>query len=318
MISYSMYQLATRHSSKVASAIAKPAATMLSGKIASGSVPFSTKRQKRDDELFQTPFSENAFDESDWLEAGKKKEQHVHKGDSVEVGKKEQQVQKEEAKPQDNKQQERTKALGGRGPAQHYKSPLFPSLFAGFDDLLARGDPFSHPFLGARREPFFDTLMPVLRNFPAKNDPRSTLLRSSPGYEIKENDGTYEIAIDIPDGIQASDMKVELEHDGTVLHLSGGRKVEEKGKIFTTQFNKRFTIGPNVKTDNITANFSDGVLVLTAPKIEKVLETPKHPTIAVTDIPHGDLPTDQEMIQKDYSVEVDESDPVETGKPGRK
>ena len=276
--------------------ITKPAATVLSGKIASGSLPFSTKPQKRDDELFQKTFSDS-FDESD----------------SLEVGKQEQQVQKQRdttKKPQDNIQhQEKTKALG-RGRA---RGSLIPSLFAGFDDLFARGDPFAHPFFGAaRREPFFDSLMPVLRNFPT--NPKATLLRSSPGYEIKESDGTYEIAIDIPDGIQASDMKVELENDGTVLHLSGGRKLKEKGKVFTTQFNKRFTIGPNVVTDKIAANLADGVLVLTAPKIEKALKMPKQ-RIAVTEDPH-DLPTDQELIQKDYSVEADESDRVETGKKG--
>ena len=294
MIRYSMHQLATRHSGKMASMIAKPAATVLSSKIASGSsLPFSTKPQKRDDELFQKTFSD-AFDESDSLEVGKREQQVQNQGETTK-------------KPQDNMQETRTKALG-RGRA---RGSLFPSLFAGFDDLFARGDPFAHPFFGAaRREPFFDSLMPVLRNFPT--NPKATLLRSSPGYEIKESDGTYEIAIDIPDGIKASDMKVELENDGTVLHLSGGRKLKEKGKVFTTQFNKRFTIGPNVETHKIAANLADGVLVLTAPKIEKALKTHKQ-KIAVTENAH-DLPTDQELIQKDYSVEADESDRVETGK----
>jgi HSP20 family molecular chaperone IbpA len=84
---------------------------------------------------------------------------------------------------------------------RYYNGPLFPSLFAGFDDLFAREDPFAHPFFGARPgESFFDSLMPVLRNFPANL--HATLLCSSPGYEIKESDGTYEIAIDIPDGIR--------------------------------------------------------------------------------------------------------------------
>jgi HSP20 family protein len=292
---YSMHhQLATRHSGKVASTIAKPVATVLSGKIASGGLPFSTKRDSRDDKLFQNAFSD-AFDESDSLEVGKK-EQQVKKGETI--------------KSQDTAQQEERRRALGRGLAR-YNGPLFPSLFAGFDDLFARGDPFAHPVFGARREPYFDSLVPVLRNLPA--NPRATLLRSSPGYEIKESDETYEIAIDIPDGIQSSDMKVELENDGTVLHLSGGRKLEEKGKVYISQFNKRFTIGPNVETDKITANLSDGVLILTAPKIEKTLETPKQ-TIAVTENAHADLPTDQELIQNDYSVEADESDRVETGK----
>lgn len=285
---------------------------MLSGKIASGSLPFSTKPQRRgdDDDLFQKSFSD-AFDESDSLEVGKKEQEQVQKKKKGETNM---------SSPEDNNKQQESSSMSalGQGRAAHYNvaGPHFPSLFAGFDDLFARGDPFAHPFFGAaRREPFFDSLMPVLRkNFPA--DPRATLLRSSPGYEIKESDGTYEIAIDIPEGIHASDMKVELEHDGTVLHLSGGHTLEmKKGKVYTSRFSKRFTIGPNVETDKLQANLSDGVLVLTAPKIVKALERPKKQTIVVTENAHvADLPTDQEVIQKDYSVEVDESDRVEKGK----
>lgn len=258
MIRYSIQQLATRHIGTVASIIAKPAAAVLAGKISSGSLPFSTKPQRLDDELLQKTFTD-AFDESDSLEAGKQ-------------GQQEQKIQK-------------AASTLGRGRAR-YHGPLFPSLLAGFDDhLFARGDPFAHPFFNARREPFFDSFMPVLKNFSANSG--ATLLRSSPGYEIKESDGAYEIVIAIPEGIQSSDMEVELEHDGTVLHVSGSRKVEEEGKVSTTRFNKRFTIGHNVATDKLTANLSEGVLVLKAPKIEKALEAemPKQ-TIAITDNPH--------------------------------
>jgi HSP20 family protein len=302
MIRYSMHQLAIRHSGKVASTLAKPVATVLSGKISSGSLPFSTKVQRQDDAdtLLQSKFADG-FDERDSLEMDKKKEKFAAPDEKKVTT---------TTKSQDKKKQE--KALQGRERFRSSKGPLFPALFAGFDDLFDQ-DLFAHPFFGARRrEPFFfDSLMPVLRNLPV--NPRATLLRSSPGYEIKESDVTYEIAIDIPDGIKASDMKVELENDGTVLHLSGGRKLEEKDKVSTTRFHKRFTIGPNVETDKITASLSDGVLVLTAPKIEKALETPKHQTIAITETPHR-LPTDDEVLQMDYSDEADESDRVEMGK----
>jgi HSP20 family protein len=96
----------------------------------------------------------------------------------------------------------------------------------------------------------------------------SVLVRSSPGYEINEIDDTYQIAVDVP-GVKAEDMSVQLDNDGRVLNISGGRKVVKDNTITETKFEKRFTIGKNVDMEKVTANLADGVLVLSAPKIEK-------------------------------------------------
>lgn len=132
--------------------------------------------------------------------------------------------------------------------------------------------PFSHPFLSSGFDDFFDPrpsftrdLMPVLANFPRTDD--SVLTRSSPGYEIHEDDSKYSIAIDVP-GVKAEDMDMKLEDNGRVLHLSGSRTVKAKndGGISKTSFVKRFTIGDNVDTEKISANLENGVLEVTAPK----------------------------------------------------
>jgi HSP20 family protein len=96
----------------------------------------------------------------------------------------------------------------------------------------------------------------------------SVLVRSSPGYEINEIDDTYQIAVDVP-GVKAEDMSVQLDNDGRVLNISGGRKVVKDNTITETKFEKRFTIGKNVDMEKVTAKLADGVLVLSAPKIEK-------------------------------------------------
>ena len=132
-------------------------------------------------------------------------------------------------------------------------------LFAGFDDLFAP-TPFFH-----RDPPVFD-LMPIFPNLERLTD--SVLVRSSPGYEINETDKNYQIIVNVPD-VNAGDMSVQLEHDGRVLHISGGRKVVKDNTTTETKFEKRFTIGRNVDTQKVTANLADGVLVLSAPKIEK-------------------------------------------------
>ena len=139
----------------------------------------------------------------------------------------------------------------------------------GFDDILV-------PFF--EHDPFKGVHMPVLANFP-RND-EMTLLRSSPGYEINEKEGKCMISLDLP-GVKSSDMNVDLEENGKVVHIHGGRKLVQEGKTTETKFSKRFTIGDNVDINSMKANLSDGVLTLTAPIKKKEEATPKR--IAITE-----------------------------------
>lgn len=143
-------------------------------------------------------------------------------------------------------------------------------LFGGFDDSL-----FPREFFD---DPFKDFLMPVVPNL---DRPEGMLLtHTSPGYEIHEVDGNYQIAVDVP-GVKKDDITVNVEEDGRILKITGGRKVVRDGKTTETKFMKRFTIGDNVDMDKMTANLADGVLTLTAPKKEE--EKPKTRTIMITE-----------------------------------
>jgi HSP20 family protein len=145
-----------------------------------------------------------------------------------------------------------------------------PFFGHGVDEFFAPSPFFS-------RDPIFD-LMPVLTNLERNED--MSLLRTSPGYEISENEGKYQIHVDVP-GVKAADMNVELENEGKVLRISGGRKVEKKGEVSETRFDKRFTIGDNIDMEKMTANLVDGVLTLTAPK--KAKEEKPLKKIAITE-----------------------------------
>lgn len=152
-------------------------------------------------------------------------------------------------------------------------APLFRR---GFDDLLAPASFFLHDNL-------FD-LMPVVS--PLVRDKDAKLLRSSPGYEINESDGQFQIAVDVP-GVKAADMTVKLENEGRVLHISGGRKITRDNVVSETKFEKRFSIGDYVDSEKLTANLADGVLVITAPKLDKI-EKPDT-TITINEGPHKTL-----------------------------
>jgi len=129
-------------------------------------------------------------------------------------------------------------------------------------------------------DPFFDRFfvpMPVIPHRIASGVHLETLQRfSSPGFMINENDKEYKLAIDLP-GVKAADMTCQLEDFGRVLRLTGGRKVtsqEEDGKTAEKRFDQRFSMGRNIDTSKVTADLTDGVLTVSAPKMEKEKDTP--------------------------------------------
>jgi HSP20 family protein len=128
------------------------------------------------------------------------------------------------------------------------------SVFAGFDD----------DFFAPLAPSAFHGVPPTLTRF--KDD---TMRHFSPRYEVTENEKQFRLAIEVP-GVKEDNMKVELENDGHFLHLSFIKKEKTDTTFTEFKFDKRFSLGKNLDTSKLTAHLSDGVLVLTAPKKEKV------------------------------------------------
>jgi HSP20 family protein len=139
----------------------------------------------------------------------------------------------------------------------------------GFDDLFPPSFPsFFSPF------PVFDMGPVVPPNFDRQfvNAQQQSMLLS-PGFETRESADKYHLQVEMP-GIKATDMNVELEDNGRVLHISGSRKRETEDEhgnrsFSSSRFARRITIGDNVDAEKMTANLQDGILSLEAPKIEK-------------------------------------------------
>jgi HSP20 family protein len=149
------------------------------------------------------------------------------------------------------------------------------SLFGGIDDF------FTSPFTHHPAVPFLTDI---------ERDPDMILRRSSPCYEVHENDKQFQLTVDVP-GVKMTDMHITLEDD-RVLHITGGREVhktEPDGSFTTSQskFEKTFVMDDSVNTSKVTANLQDGVLMITAPKsvaktkTKKILITQGTPTLRV-------------------------------------
>ncbi|KAL7532650.1 hypothetical protein ACHAWF_004201 [Thalassiosira exigua] len=144
------------------------------------------------------------------------------------------------------------------------------SVFAGFDDDFFN-DPMPSSLFG---------IPPTLTHF--KTD---TMRHSSPRYEVTENEKQFRLVVDVP-GVKPDNMKVKLEHDGRVLHMSGGRKAKTDTSYEEYSFDKSFTLGKDLDTSKITAHLADdGVLVLTAPKKEKLPPAKQEITVVQGEAP---------------------------------
>lgn len=95
-----------------------------------------------------------------------------------------------------------------------------------------------------------------------------------PKVDISETENEFVIKAEIPD-VDKKDVKVSVENG--ILSIQGERKQEkeEEGKTFHRierqygMFSRSFSLPGTVSTENIKANFKDGMLNITLEKVEE-------------------------------------------------
>ena len=93
--------------------------------------------------------------------------------------------------------------------------------------------------------------------------------KNNPADEIKEDLEKFEININIPKGMTANDINLELMRNSEILRLSGSYKIEKNNIVRQSEISRMFTLGPNADTSKVSAKLSDGVLQVTVPKIKR-------------------------------------------------
>lgn len=108
----------------------------------------------------------------------------------------------------------------------------------------------------------------------------------NPAVNIAETDDNYTVTAELP-GFNKTDFKVT--YDNGFLSIRGERKKEkdEKGKewhrieSYYGSFERSFYLPMPVKSEKIDAQYKDGVLTLTLPKIEE--KKPKEIEVKVSE-----------------------------------
>jgi HSP20 family protein len=108
-----------------------------------------------------------------------------------------------------------------------------------------------------RCDPFTDLMVSVDRGVVGSSNLSSN---------IYQDDAKYEVALDVP-GIKPSDIKVQIENGGKVLHVSAVRKSRDEDQSRELKIDRRWALSDDIDVTQVKATTTDGVLVVTAPKI---------------------------------------------------
>jgi HSP20 family protein len=133
---------------------------------------------------------------------------------------------------------------------------------------------------GLSRDPFrelFDLQRGINQLFDASfTAPREdvALKAWTPAVDVYEDENAFVIKLELPE-VSRDEVKVSLNEN--TLSISGERRVENEEKRENYhrversygQFYRSFTLPPNVNSEQINAQFKDGVLRLTLPKREE-------------------------------------------------
>lgn len=132
--------------------------------------------------------------------------------------------------------------------------------------------------------PVYNSLADILNEYVADEKQIFKPSVTVPAVNIKETEKDFVLELAVP-GINKEDISIDLEKN--ILTVSGSRKdeqLEEKENYSKREFNYRnfkrsFTLPKTVNFENIQAEYSEGILVLTISKKEQEIQQKRSITI---------------------------------------
>jgi len=95
---------------------------------------------------------------------------------------------------------------------------------------------------------------------------------TKPATNIIENENNFELSLAVP-GLEKDDIKIDLEDN--LLTISAEKEAEKENVNFSRKefayqsFSRSFTLPKTVEIENIKADYKNGLLNITIPKMEE-------------------------------------------------
>lgn len=118
------------------------------------------------------------------------------------------------------------------------------------------------------RDPFLATPFRLLDEFFRTSGNGSRVTGFTPVLDVRETEDDYVVMVDLP-GVKSEDVSIEVNEQ--VLTISGSRVPVETGEAQLVErpygsFVRNLTLPKGVDSEQIRADYSDGVLTLHIPK----------------------------------------------------
>ncbi len=125
-----------------------------------------------------------------------------------------------------------------------------------------------------RENDLFDSAFKSIFDSPIFNPEMTDPASFRPRTRITENKDNFFINLEMP-GIPKDMVKIEVENN--LLSIKGEKKAEHKtedtnlvmNEIVYGEFCRTFNLSKDIKVDAIEAEFKDGLLIVTLPKVEE-------------------------------------------------
>lgn len=134
--------------------------------------------------------------------------------------------------------------------------------------------------LARKSQDFFPTLFNDLFDF---NWNGNYAVNAVPQMNIKENDASYEMEFSVP-GLTKDDLNISIDQDDNlVVEMTKKTENEEKDdknehylrhEFTSSQFKEIMALPENIYKDKIDAKVENGILKISLPKHEMVVEQP--------------------------------------------
>ncbi|RRB04352.1 Hsp20/alpha crystallin family protein [Larkinella rosea] len=121
------------------------------------------------------------------------------------------------------------------------------------------------------------------RHFNASGD--KTAHSAVPAVNVKEDETAYHIELAAP-GLKKEDFAINLTNNQLTISAKVETSEEEKTENYTRKefsfnsFERSFRLPKNVNNEQIQAAYTDGILKINLPKVEKPVIEPKQIAIA--------------------------------------
>lgn len=150
-------------------------------------------------------------------------------------------------------------------PSSEFQPKSSPGSLLSFDEF----DNFFDDFLSRRWPRLLDW------NFP------SSVERGLPKVDVIEHDNDIEVQAALP-GVKKEDLDVSISNQSMTIRVSTKEEKKEEGKYFRREitrgeFQRTFSLPTDIDSENVKAEFKDGILNVTIPKTE----TSKSKTIEI-------------------------------------